>query len=71
VLNATSYNRQNIDPTGNISQLKRVDLGAVAAVNQWSVIGRWNYSLVDGKTLGVAGFDQWRLLGVSRTSANA
>ena len=60
VLNASyRYNRQNIDPTGVISQLKQVDFsGQWPLSNQWSAIGRWNYSLVDGKTLeGVAGFE--------------
>ncbi len=53
------YNRQNIDPTGVISQLKQVDLsGQFPINNEWSAIGRWNYSLVDGKTLeAVLGFE--------------
>jgi LPS-assembly protein len=60
VLNASyRYIRQNIDPTGAISQLKQVDFsGQWPLSNQWSFIGRWNYSLVDGKTLeGVLGFE--------------
>ena len=60
VLNASyRYIRQNIDPTGNISQLKQVDVsGQWPLSNEWSFIGRWNYSLVDGKTLeGVVGFE--------------
>jgi LPS-assembly protein len=60
VLNASyRYIRQNIDPTGNISQLKQVDFsGQWPLSNQWSFIGRWNYSLVDAKTLeGVLGFE--------------
>jgi LPS-assembly protein len=60
VLNASyRYNRQNIDPTGAVSQLKQVDIsGQFPLTHQWSFIGRWNYSLVDGKTLeGVAGFE--------------
>ncbi len=60
VLNASyRYNRENIDPTGAVSQLKQVDIsGQFPLTHQWSFIGRWNYSLVDGKTLeGVAGFE--------------
>ena len=60
VLNASyRYIRQNIDPTGIISQLKQVDLsGQWPLSNEWSFIGRWNYSLVDGKTLeGVVGVE--------------
>jgi Organic solvent tolerance protein OstA len=60
VLNASyRYIRQNIDPTGSISQLKQVDFsGQWPLSNQWSFIGRWNYSLVDAKTLeGVLGFE--------------
>ena len=60
VLNASyRYNRENIDPTGAVSQLKQVDIsGQFPLTRQWSFIGRWNYSLVDGKTLeGVAGFE--------------
>jgi LPS-assembly protein len=39
--------------------LKQVDFsGQWPLSNQWSFIGRWNYSLVDGKTLeGVLGFE--------------
>jgi len=60
VLNASyRYIRQQVDPTGNTSQLKQVDLsGQWPFLEGWSVIGRWNYSLVDGKTLeGVAGLE--------------
>jgi LPS-assembly protein len=60
VLNASyRYIRQNIDPTGVISQLKQVDFsGQWPLSNDWSFIGRWNYSLVDGKTLeGILGFE--------------
>jgi LPS-assembly protein len=60
VLNASyRYIRQNIDPTGNISQLKQVDFsGQWPISDKWSFIGRWNYSLVDAKTLeGVLGFE--------------
>ena len=60
VLNASyRYIRQQVDPTGVISQLKQVDLsGQWPFLDNWSVIGRWNYSLVDAKTLeGVVGFE--------------
>jgi len=60
VLNASyRYIRQQVDPTGVISQLKQVDLsGQWPFLENWSVIGRWNYSLVDSKTLeGVVGFE--------------
>jgi len=60
VLNASyRYIRQQIDATGNTSQLKQVDFsGQWPFLDNWSAIGRWNYSLVDGKTLeGVAGLE--------------
>jgi LPS-assembly protein len=60
VLNASyRYIRQQVDPTGITSQLKQVDFsGQWPFLDGWSVIGRWNYSLVDGKTLeGVAGLE--------------
>ena len=59
VLNASyRYLRQQVDPSGNVTQLKQVDLSGQWPVGNWSVIGRWNYSLVDGKTLeGVLGLE--------------
>ena len=60
MLNASyRYIRQQVDPTGNVSQLKQIDLsGQWPFLNNWSAIGRWNYSLVDGKTLeGVIGIE--------------
>jgi LPS-assembly protein len=60
VLNASyRYIRQQIDLTGNTSQLKQVDFsGQWPFLDGWSAIGRWNYSLVDGKTLeGVVGLE--------------
>jgi LPS-assembly protein len=52
VLNATySYNRQQIDQFGNLTQIKQVDFSGQWPIGNWSLIGRWNYSLVDGKTL--------------------
>jgi LPS-assembly protein len=60
VLNASyRFIRQQVDPTGNISQLKQVDFsGQWPYKENWSVIGRWNYSIVDRKTLeGVLGVE--------------
>jgi LPS-assembly protein len=60
VLNASyRYIRQQVDPTGNTSQLKQVDFsGQWPFLDSWSAIGRWNYSLVDAKTLeGVVGLE--------------
>jgi LPS-assembly protein len=60
VLNvAYRYIRQYIDSSGQVSQLKQIDLsGQVPMGDNWSAIGRWNYSLVDAKTLeGVIGFE--------------
>jgi LPS-assembly protein len=53
------YIRQYIDSSGQVSQLKQIDLSAqVPMGDNWSAIGRWNYSLVDAKTLeGVLGFE--------------
>lgn len=58
VLNASyRYNRQTIDPnTGALTTLKQIDLAGQWPVGNWSLIGRWNYSLFDNKTLeGVIG----------------
>ena len=58
VLNASyRYNRLTIDPnTGALTTLKQIDLSGQWPIGNWSLIGRWNYSLVDGKTLeGVFG----------------
>jgi LPS-assembly protein len=59
VLNASyRYIREQIDPTGNVTQLKQIDLSGQWPVGNWSVIGRWNYSFADGKTLeGVLGVE--------------
>jgi LPS-assembly protein len=60
VLNASyRFIRTQVDPTGNISQLKQVDFsGQWPFKDSWSVIGRWNYSIVDHKTLeGVLGVE--------------
>ncbi len=58
VLNASyRYNREQIDPTtGSLTTLKQIDLAGQWPIGNWSLIGRWNYSVVDGKTLeGVIG----------------
>ncbi|HKE41281.1 MAG TPA: LPS-assembly protein LptD [Casimicrobiaceae bacterium] len=53
------YIFQYINSSGQVSQLKQIDAsGQWPLSNNWSVIGRWNYSLVDAKTLeGVIGFE--------------
>jgi LPS-assembly protein len=82
VLNATwRYTRNIIDPTGAPTTLKQVDLSGQWPVSErWSLIGRWNYSLTDRKTLeGVAGIeynaDCWVLrvvgLGLTTTTQQA
>jgi LPS-assembly protein len=60
VLNASyRFNRQQADSSGNISELKQVDVsGQFPIKDDWSMIGRWNYSLIDKKTLeGVLGLE--------------
>jgi LPS-assembly protein len=60
VLNASyRYIREYLNSSGQISQLKQIDLsGQMPFLDNWSLIGRWNYSLVDAKTLeGVIGFE--------------
>jgi LPS-assembly protein len=77
VLNASyRYIRQQTDSSGNITELKQVDLSGQWPVGNWSVIGRWNYSLVDGKTLeGVIGVEYnggcwaFRIVGQRLTTA--
>ena len=59
-LNATwRYTRALIDPTGAIEQIKQIDLsGQWPVSDRWTLIGRWNYSLTDRKTLeAVAGIE--------------
>ena len=58
VLNASyRYNRETIDPTtGALTTLRQIDLAGQWPVGNWSLIGRWNYSIVNKKTLeGVFG----------------
>lgn len=58
VINA-SYRFVLQDPSSANSQLKQIDLSAQwPFLGNWSAVARWNYSLVDAKTLeGVAGFE--------------
>ena len=59
-LNATyRYTRTFLDPTGAIEQIKQVDLSGQWPVSErWTLIGRWNYSIRDRKTLeAVAGVE--------------
>jgi LPS-assembly protein len=60
VVNATwRYTRTLVDPTGAIEQIKQVDLsGQWPVSDRWTLVGRWNYSLPDRKTLeAVAGIE--------------
>jgi len=59
-LNATwRYTRALVDSTGAIEQIKQVDLsGQWPVADRWTLIGRWNYSIADHKTLeAVAGIE--------------
>lgn len=53
------YIREQVDPTGIFSQLKQFDISAQWPIyGNWNVVGRYNYSLVDGKVLeAVAGIE--------------
>ncbi len=60
VFNASyTYNRQFVDPVGRQSQLNQFDLSWQVPVNaSWTLLGRWNFSLLDHKTLeAVAGVE--------------
>ena len=60
VVNATwRYTHALVDPTGAIEQIKQVDLsGQWPVSDRWTLVGRWNYSLTDRKTLeAVAGIE--------------
>ena len=56
---AYRFIRQYLNSSGQVSQLKQIDVSGQAPLgDRWSLIGRWNYSLVDAKTLeGVVGFE--------------
>jgi len=60
VFNASySYSRQYFDPIGKQSQLNQFDLSAQWPLGaNWTVLGRWNYSLLENNTLeAVAGVE--------------
>lgn len=60
VVNASyRYTRDLIDQGGTTSELRQIDISAQWPLSAaWSLMGRWNYSLVDRKTLeGVAGVE--------------
>lgn len=60
VINASyRYTRSLSDPAGGTSSLKQFDVATQWPVgDNWSLLARWNYSLLDGKTLeGVAGVE--------------
>ena len=60
VINASyRFTRNLADPAGGTSSLKQFDLSTQWPIGErWSLLGRWNYSLVDGKTLeAVAGVE--------------
>ena len=60
VFNASyTYNRQLFDPIGRQSQLNQFDLSFQLPLNPaWTVLGRWNFSILDSKTLeAVAGVE--------------
>jgi len=60
VFNASyTYNRQVFDPIGQTSRLNQFDLSFQLPVNPaWTLLGRWNFSLLDSKTLeAVAGVE--------------
>src|SRR6185503_4773058 len=61
VLNATwRYTRNLLDPTTGVpEQIKQIDLSGQWPINdRWTLLGRWNYSLPDRKTLeAVAGIE--------------
>jgi LPS-assembly protein len=59
-LNVTwRYTRARADATGGLEQIKQIDLsGQWPVSDRWTLIGRWNYSVADHKTLeAVAGIE--------------
>jgi LPS-assembly protein len=56
---AYRYSRLQADQVGLQSELRQFDISGQWPINEnWTLLGRWNYSLVDGKTLeGVAGVE--------------
>ena len=85
VFNASyTYSRQFLDPVGRQSRLNQFDLSWQIPVDaSWTLLGRWNFSLLDSKTLeAVAGVeynaDCWalrlvgqRLATTSQTTTNS
>ncbi len=60
VVNASyRYTRQFVDPSGLNLELRQFDISAQWPITaNWTFLGRWNYSLVDRKTLeGVVGVE--------------
>ena len=60
VFNASyTYSRQFFDPVGRQSRLNQFDVSWQLPVNpSWTLLGRWNFSLLDNKTLeAVAGVE--------------
>ncbi|MEO8484744.1 MAG: LPS-assembly protein LptD [Betaproteobacteria bacterium] len=53
------FTRQLVNPSGTSEQIKQIDLAAQWPVNaQWTLLGRFNYSLTDRKLLeGIAGVE--------------
>jgi LPS-assembly protein len=46
------YTRQLLDPTTGLETIKQIDLaGQWPVADRWTLLGRWNYSLQDKKTL--------------------
>ena len=51
-----TYNRQFVDPVTNQQQLNQFDLAAEWPVTEnWTLLGRWNYSILASKTLEAVG----------------
>ena len=53
------YTRQVVDPSVGLEQIKQIDLSSQWPVSEhWTLLGRWNYSFTDKKTLeAIAGIE--------------
>ncbi|HVF64705.1 MAG TPA: LPS-assembly protein LptD [Casimicrobiaceae bacterium] len=53
------YTRRLVDPVGSVSNLKQFDVATQWPISaQWTLLGRWNYSIVQSKTLeALIGFE--------------
>ena len=53
------YTRQLLDPLRSVNSLKQFDIATQWPITpQWTMLGRWNYSLVESKTLeALVGFE--------------